>query len=374
MDIKPFGIIYKITNKINGKLYIGQTVQTIKSRWNDHRYMARKNKQSKLYFAIKKYGEENFTIESIESVFNKKELNDREKFWISYYNTCNSGYNIHSGGEVSTEEMEKLRLNASERMKSKKYWLGKKHSEDSKMRMSSSAKGRKVSQESIDKQKETRRNSNYIPITGGDRHNSIKVIRLDVYGNFVAEYDCIKNAAKQSKSSLQSIYNCLNDITLVAKNSRWIRKVDYYDGIILPEPKKHKVKFNRPIEQLSLSGEVIQEFVNITDAENRTNIKRGNIYVCLGTIRTTGGFKWRYKTEIDDNFYDTSKRFKKSNKIVQLDTNGTFIKVWDSISNASNGMIIGESGISACARGEQKTAGGYRWMRESEYKNLHNTG
>ena len=82
------GFIYKITNNVNGKVYIGQTIQTIKERFYQH--CATKCSDSVLnmaiHKAIKKYGKSNFTIEVIEEV-DKDSLNDREKFWIEYYNS-----------------------------------------------------------------------------------------------------------------------------------------------------------------------------------------------------------------------------------------------------------------------------------------------
>lgn len=95
--------IYKITNQVNGKNYIGQAVD-IERRWHDHRskYKNPKNEQhnSLLYKAIKKYGIENFTFEIIEECL-KNELDEKEKYWIKYYDSFNSdkGYNLTEGGQ-----------------------------------------------------------------------------------------------------------------------------------------------------------------------------------------------------------------------------------------------------------------------------------
>lgn len=94
------GYIYKITNLINGTLYIGKTVDTIKERWNQHKSESCKEraKNRPLYRAINKYGIENFTIEVIEEV-DIKELSKREIYWIGYYDTYNNGYNATLGGD-----------------------------------------------------------------------------------------------------------------------------------------------------------------------------------------------------------------------------------------------------------------------------------
>lgn len=60
--------IYKITNKINGKVYIGKTIHSIETRWNQHIYESKKQRYEcrPLYDAFNKYGIENFTIEEID--------------------------------------------------------------------------------------------------------------------------------------------------------------------------------------------------------------------------------------------------------------------------------------------------------------------
>ena len=94
------GFIYKITNKINGKSYIGQTIQSVKERFYQH--CATKCSQAVLnmviHKAITKYGKSNFTIEVIEEV-ESANLNDRERYWIRYYDSYNNGYNSTEGGQ-----------------------------------------------------------------------------------------------------------------------------------------------------------------------------------------------------------------------------------------------------------------------------------
>ena len=94
------GFIYKITNKVNGKSYIGQTIQNVKERFYQH--CATKCSQAILnmviHKAIAKYGKSNFTIEVIEEV-ESANLNDRERYWIRYYDSYNNGYNSTEGGQ-----------------------------------------------------------------------------------------------------------------------------------------------------------------------------------------------------------------------------------------------------------------------------------
>ena len=94
------GFIYKITNTINGKSYIGQTIQNVKERFYQH--CATKCSQAILnmviHKAINKYGKSNFTIEVIEEV-ESTNLNDRERYWIRYYDSYNNDYNSTEGGQ-----------------------------------------------------------------------------------------------------------------------------------------------------------------------------------------------------------------------------------------------------------------------------------
>ena len=93
--------IYKIENKINHHIYIGQSSK-IEERFSNHKWMAKNGKDdTKLYRAMRKYGIENFSFEVIEEC-NLNELNEKEIYWITKYDSCNNGYNISPGGDSGT--------------------------------------------------------------------------------------------------------------------------------------------------------------------------------------------------------------------------------------------------------------------------------
>lgn len=102
--------IYKITNKINGHSYIGQSIN-IKNRWAAHKSYYKTNAPTKnnkyyncnLYTAMRKYGIENFNFEILEEC-SKDLLDEREKYWINYYDTYENGYNMTKGGDGSPHE------------------------------------------------------------------------------------------------------------------------------------------------------------------------------------------------------------------------------------------------------------------------------
>lgn len=92
--------IYKITNNINKKVYIGKTLKTIESRWKEHKkdFIREEYKNRPLYRAFKKYGVENFSIEEIEKC-SEQDASKRECYWIEQYGSFKNGYNATLGGE-----------------------------------------------------------------------------------------------------------------------------------------------------------------------------------------------------------------------------------------------------------------------------------
>lgn len=97
--------IYCITNKINGKQYVGKTENTIDKRWKEHcnDYLKERCEKRPLYNAMKKYGIDNFEIKELEYLKEGgKLLSDRETYWIEQLDTYNSGYNATKGGDGNT--------------------------------------------------------------------------------------------------------------------------------------------------------------------------------------------------------------------------------------------------------------------------------
>ena len=101
-----YGVIYKYTNKFNGKVYIGQTVNE-HQRKIEHKCHSKTRPftQSAFYNAIDKYGWDNFhysVLETVEAETLKElkfKLNLLEIKYIQQYNSCNNGYNMHQGGD-----------------------------------------------------------------------------------------------------------------------------------------------------------------------------------------------------------------------------------------------------------------------------------
>lgn len=101
--------IYKITNTINNKIYIGKTERDIKTRWEEHLRHISTYPNIPLYRAMKKYGIEVFNVEQIEECPDSQ-VNERESYWILYFDTYKNGYNCTKGGDGSLKEYDENEL------------------------------------------------------------------------------------------------------------------------------------------------------------------------------------------------------------------------------------------------------------------------
>lgn len=130
---KPICGIYKITNIVNGKVYIGQSID-VYDRWYQHKYEAHRDRYNTLlYKAMRKYGIEKFEFEVIEECFPDK-LSDLEQYYINYYHAYigfenSNGYNMTIGGEgisgyTQTDEHIEKRV---KQIRGKSSWNKGKH-------------------------------------------------------------------------------------------------------------------------------------------------------------------------------------------------------------------------------------------------------
>ncbi len=127
--------IYLITNLINGKQYVGQTISSISKRWRYHQYS--NSGCVALSNSIKKHGKENFKIEAIFHASSLEELSKKESEFISKLGTLHpTGYNLTSGGERPVYSKES-------RDKMSKSHIGKVISKETKKKMSESHMGQK---------------------------------------------------------------------------------------------------------------------------------------------------------------------------------------------------------------------------------------
>lgn len=130
MGVKK-GKIYKITNKKNDLVYIGCTINSLKRRFHEHLYRCFKTDyKSKLYNSIKKYGQENFTIELIEEC-DLSVIYKTEKKYIEQYDSYNNGLNSTLGGDgcLGYTHSQEIRKKISENTKNGNSHKGKTYKE-----------------------------------------------------------------------------------------------------------------------------------------------------------------------------------------------------------------------------------------------------
>lgn len=175
--------IYKITNKINSKVYIGQTRRTIESRWKQHQYPT--SKCHRLRLAIIKYGRENFTVEQIESCLDSSSAIERERYWISFFDSMTNGYNIKLGHEMSDDMIAKI----------SKSNTGKKLSPEHIAKLSLAKKGKPSPTKGIKTGKPAWNSGTRKPKPAGPGIKTVGIIQYSQDGEYIREFEQISSAA-----------------------------------------------------------------------------------------------------------------------------------------------------------------------------------
>ena len=162
--MKPYGIIYLITNKITGKKYVGQTIHKLKDRWNWGHCSKVKNKSEYyIHRAIRKYGVENFKIEQILECYSKEMLTIMETFkiMVNHSHCSEGGYNLTWGGEdnpmFNPEIIKKSVNNRPSFVGKNNPMYGRKHTDEAKKKIREIHKGKIVSEETRRKMSEAKK-------------------------------------------------------------------------------------------------------------------------------------------------------------------------------------------------------------------------
>lgn len=240
-------LIYKITCKVNNKIYVGQTTETLKQRFSRHMGYQKHEHDTKFYRAIKKYGVENFFVEELDRAINQVELDEKEVYWINKLDSVNNGYNSKSkqgkcGGDTLSNHpnrkliCEKIRqsklgdrnpMRIYDGLKGERNGMyGKSMSDEAKLAISNKLKGRVRGDEEIKKTSESLKG---VPKTYEHVDNMIKaqlgkdyyreVIIIDDKGNIVERF---KNKSEYYK--IMSIkYNVGRTFLEL-----WIKRKDVY--------------------------------------------------------------------------------------------------------------------------------------------------
>lgn len=249
--------VYKITNKINNKVYIGITSKGISARWKEHLWNAEHGCPFKLHNALRKYGKENFTIELIDFCNSWEELTEKEKFYIAQYKSTEDefGYNLTEGGDGT---------------------FGRKHSEETKEKIRQKAIGREVSDETKQKLSEAgkiRTEGREIYWSSGEigKNRRKPILQYTKEGNFIKEFDGVNLASKETGIGATNIISALKhrNITESKKNPYiWVYKEEYPDvPVTVPASLFAKDPNWKP---------TISEACRKADLESRRNRKRSD--------------------------------------------------------------------------------------------------
>lgn len=360
------GVIYKYTNKINGKIYIDQTINE-KRRLNQHK---KSSENSLFHRAIKKYGWENFEYKVLFKIHCNNEqdltntLNIKESIAIRFFNSIDSnvGYNLkisgskgklnksvgdkisksHKGlpGRKHTDE-EKKSLSIKRRgVLNPMYGIHRPHTEEEKIKMSIALKGKYVGPKNLNFGKKRKPLSNEVK-NKLSIANSIPVVQLSIEGDFIKEWVGAKKAENDLK--LKEITKACKGKAITVGGFRWMYKSEYESN---DYELKSTEKFNiRGVVQLDLDCEVVNTFKSISEASTITKINYSNIRSSLNPnikSKTAGGYRWIY----NDDFQNLIKEGKDIKNelmpptISQLDENGDLVKHWLSISQAAKELNI----------------------------------
>ena len=268
------GIIYKATNAVNGKSYIGQSIYPLAKRAEEHRRDVMRGRDCKFHRAIRKYGFNNFTFEEIE-VIPDGLLDEREIYWIAYYDTFKHGYNSTLGGGGS------LRVDKSA---IETLW-------ESGASRSEIVKELGYCMSSVGDVLSAYENYTHADAVRRGKANQMRQVnQYDLDGNYIQTYSSIVDAAKSCNVDRSLISLCCRKHICSGAMYQWRYADDAQPGKCCL-----KNRLTKPVAQLNMDGETICEYGSIREASRSTGANRNVIAKCCnGQRKTAGGYAWKY--------------------------------------------------------------------------------
>ena len=279
--------IYKIENLTNHKIYIGQSIEIEK------RFVAHKNSKDNfaIHQAIQKYGIENFSFEIIEEC-SKEELDDKECFWISHFNSLVPfGYNMIEGGSNGAALAKRIPvyqydfngkliasypgINEASRINN----ISGIHISECCRNLRQSTGGYFWS--FSDKESFSKKDIK--------DHRGCKIIQYDMQGNELARYNSAKEAAEATNGSAPAITKACRGQSKSSNGFQWRYDIDNQNIVY-----SVKSGIKKQISQWSLDNHFIKTFESISEASRQTGITLSSIAaVVKGQRKTAGGFLWK---------------------------------------------------------------------------------
>ena len=327
--------IYIITCVVSNNSYVGQA-RDIRKRLREHlsalNYYNTNNINSyrendHLIKAWKKYGQDNFMFDILE-LCDIDNLNDREIYWVSYYDSFDNGYNMTPGGQDNFNTVE---------------WSD----EDRK----------------------------YF----SDIKNPKPILQIDFDGNVIREFWSIAQAIKILNIDGRGIYSCCNKgISKSSSGFIWCYKEDYINGNFDLNYYLNK-KEKKPIEQYDMYGNFIKLWNHGCEVKKAGFLPSTINDCCNHNCMSVNGFIWKFKDDdtrvIDDEYCKEARRKMESvkvKKVYQLDKDNNVINVYKSIRDTANyGFTYSQ--VSLCCRHKKDIYKDYKWMFEEEYNSLYSS-
>lgn len=289
--------IYKATNKINGKSYIGQTIDfEHRKHVHIHRRDGYCDPNSIFHRALDKYGEENFEWEILAEIPGKDFANAFEREMIRKYNTYKpNGYNLTKGGDGGSmwNAIPVVRLtldgefverydSASEASKDG-FYQG--HVLQCCRDPRSQTKGYIFMYEDEYKRKGGRRKEEW-PVPNFAK----EIIQCDMDGNFIKKYRKIADAERETGISHTRIVGCAKGRDKSANGYIFVYPEDF--PIKDLESHRKKVKGRKVFKVDPTSGEILGQYDRMSDAAKELGGSHKMIHKVVDTNRTAYGFKW----------------------------------------------------------------------------------
>ena len=367
------GYIYLITNKVNGKQYVGQTSRTIEKRIAEHFYV---NDNLPIHNSIKKYGKDNFDICELEKISEElfdnllKKLDEKEIYYIQKFNSKENGYNCTLGGKDITHMNEISPVIM--------YDLdGLYIDEFDSIRQACDVTGYNSASvsESCSKYKDYRRVGFNIfrykdnPLTEEDAENIRlkypKIYQYDFDGNLLNTFNTLVEAQNYMINIGIPVSNDNIGYSSVNHNKScggyiWRRYPDNFNTYELP------TRISKQVEQRDMySGELIAIYENCADASRKTGFSECSINSCCNNnILQSNGFYWCFSGEFHLEEFNKITYHKK--KVDQYTRNGNYVATYNSIQEAADSIGGNFSKISGVCAGHRKTAYDYVWRYHGE--------
>ena len=280
--------IYKIENKINRKVYIGETTTTLEKRWRDHVRESSKEGHGHSYpihCAIRKYGQENFSFEKIEDCDDEARF-AREHYYIMYYNSiAPNGYNILASGRGSTKvPIEAIIDSWNDGLNTKE--ISEKLGID-RQTAAEHLKANGISQEEIMKRQGEKTRERC----------SLPVLQYTLDGVFIKEWPSATSVVEIGYNQT-NISNVCRKKQYTAYGFLWKYKKDdtpIEEWVVLAKNKKSSGKPKKPIKQLDENHNLINTYPSAADAAKALNLSdKSNICAAARKGRKACGFYWEY--------------------------------------------------------------------------------